>query len=67
MKKLIVLSAFVLATTFSLTSCGDKKTETESTETTTVDTVATPEGEAAVETTVDSTTEVTTDTIAEQK
>ena len=65
MKKLIVLSAFVLATTFSLTSCGDKKAETteESTETT-VDTVTTPAGDAAaVETTVDSTTTVTTDTV----
>jgi hypothetical protein len=64
MKKSIVLS-FVFAAALSLTSCGDKKSETtETTETTTVDTVATPEGEAAaVETTVDTTVTTATDTV----
>jgi len=63
MKKLIVLSAVVLATTLSLTSCGKKEeTKTETTTETAVDTAATPEVEAPAEE-VDSVKTTTTTTV----
>ncbi|MXN90899.1 hypothetical protein GR160_06630 [Flavobacterium sp. Sd200] len=66
MKKAIVLSAVVLATTLSFTSCGKKEAEatpeTTTTDSTVVETVETPAGDTTTVVT-DSTTTTVTDTV----